>query len=202
MRKTRKTLQKRVQDTSCWGCVSKKRRIPSHILLYLFLFLGFARFLSSRAHADIVSDVYLAEYFEDLCHNPDLDIPASPNKLASKIRAMEIIDLLNKGATSYATSDTADTVFDVTYLNETLNLLAGDTLCCPDGVYDSVTATCRGTDDTPSVSIECATVSQDTTVSCLAEGQYLNAGTCASCPHGWLCPASTNGALAITYYNQ
>ncbi len=50
--------------------------------------------------------------------------------------------------------------------------------------------------DGPLACDDAITVSSETTVSCLGDGEYLKNTTCEPCPDGFTCPAGTNGRIA------
>ncbi len=194
----------REKDTSCLLFIPKFFLIKM-ILCVLFLIN------SLTAYADIVSDHYLAEYFKNICNNPELEITFSADGISSRNRVLAVIDFLNNNTTTYASSDAPDAVAATTYLDEAVALLAENTICCINGTFDPTTHQCNngnsgggneGDDDIVPEQGDCGAWTSETTVSCLAEGQYLHNGTCQTCPSGWLCPAGTNGALAQSYYDN
>ncbi len=147
-----------------------------------FLFIA----TTTAAVADIPTVGYMNQFYNNICHNPNLNLPMgdAPNAIPSQKRTLEIIDLLNNGTTTYASELTSSAIVSVEYVSESLSLLADDAQCCPGGYI---------ADD--GICTSCGTWLTESTNECFAAGEYHDGNTCAPCSDGYICPENTSGTV-------
>ncbi len=153
------------------------------------LIIGFtAALVAVSAHADIPTVGYLTQFYNNICHNPNLNLinDGAPGAIPSRRRTLEIIDWLNNGTTVYADEFDGGAIASVGYVTDTLNLLGDNALCCPGGYWDNTISSCQS----------CGVWSVDSAaIECLSAGEYRNGNSCSPCPDGYTCPAGTSGKI-------
>ncbi len=106
-----------------------------------FLFLSV---LVMSAAADLPTVGYVSEYFELMCHNPDLVVPGSGNNnLVDRRWLLSIVDDLNVNTTTYAVGANLANIVSTGFLKDTLSMLSESSVCCPGGFYDLLSSSCQ-----------------------------------------------------------